>query len=74
MSWNHFFKVKILVIKETLVGAISKGLMSYLRKKQMTIDFFHFTFVSMKKMEIWTVDTFLNDIFLNYTWLIREKI
>jgi hypothetical protein len=41
-----------LVIKETLVGAISKGLMSYLRKKQMTIDFFHFTFVSMKKMEI----------------------
>jgi hypothetical protein len=49
-------------------------LMSYLRKKQMTIDFFHFTFVSMKKMEIWTVDTFLNDIFLNYTWLIREKI
>jgi hypothetical protein len=47
-------------------------LMSYLRNKQMTIDFFHFTFVSMKKMEIWIVDTFLNDIFLNYTWLIRE--
>jgi hypothetical protein len=39
-------------MKETSVVAISKGLMSYLRNKQMTIDFFHFTFVSMKKMEI----------------------
>jgi hypothetical protein len=46
--------------------------MSYLRKKQMTIDFFQFTFVNMKKMEIWTVDIFLNDIFLNYTRLTRE--